>query len=269
MIQFLTPVVRRINTCGVENDSGVKRVEVAIGIVVRDGWVLICQRPHDGVLGGFWEFPGGKREPKESIDDCLRREIKEEVDLDVLIVAELAPIEHEYPHAHVTLYPRLCQIIAGEAHPHASEQLMWVRPASLADYEFPPANAPLLQWIVENVPQEHHRVALDESRIRQFARMKQANLRWHSYCLVGAIACGIGAANLIWRAIAAFRIIESSIYFLAAAALAWGCMRLLQKARELDRQVRMSSTSMADHKPDFSALSDGSQVVKNLEEMGR
>jgi len=259
----------------VETDSGPNsgspqnRVEVAIGIVVRDGWVLICQRPHDGVLGGYWEFPGGKREPNESIDDCLRREIKEEVDLDVLVVAEQTPIEHEYPHAHVTLYPRLCQIIAGEAHPHASEQLMWVRPTSLADFEFPPANAPLLQWIVENVPEERQQHELDEFRIRRIVRIKHANLRWHSYCLVGAIACGLAAANLIWRAIAGFRIVQSSIYFLAAAALAWGCFRLLNKARELDRQVRMTSTSVANHKPDFSALSDGSQVVKNLEEMGK
>jgi mutator protein MutT len=263
----LTRHVARIN-------SGlVNRVEVAIAIIVRDGSVLICQRPRDGVLGGFWEFPGGKREPDESIDDCLRREIKEEVDLDVQIVAELSPIEHEYPHAHVTLYPRLCDIVSGVPHPHASEQLMWVRPIHLAGYHFPPANAPLLQWIVENVtpeeeppPAQRRTDELDELRIRKIARLSQANMRWRSYCLVGAIACGLGAANLLWRAIVASRLLPTTLYLLAAIVMVWACFRLLRKARELDRRSPAQNTPTSP--PDFSTLSDGSHVVKNLEDMG-
>jgi mutator protein MutT len=125
-----------------------KRIQVAIGIITRQGQILICQRESNNALGDFWEFPGGKCEPGESPHDCLLREIREEVDLVVEIVEPLAKIQHDYPHASITLHPFLCRHVSGEARALASQRILWVRPDELREHQFPPANATLLAEII-------------------------------------------------------------------------------------------------------------------------
>ena len=125
-----------------------KRVEVAIGIVMRSGRVLICQRrPHDP-LGGYWEFPGGKKEPGESIEQCLVRELAEELAIEVRPIEALPPIAFDYADATVALHPYLCEIVQGDAQPLAAERLEWVEPADLARFRFPPANDALIADLV-------------------------------------------------------------------------------------------------------------------------
>ena len=81
--------------------SGV--IEVAAGVIFRDSRVLITQRRKDDHLGGLWEFPGGKREPSESYEDCLRRELREELGIEVEVGEVLASLTHAYPDKTVHL----------------------------------------------------------------------------------------------------------------------------------------------------------------------
>lgn len=125
-----------------------KQIEVAIGIVHHDQRILICKRGQQGPLAGFWEFPGGKREPDEMIEECLKRELQEELAITILPVRALECIEHTYPHALVRLYPFICRLVAGRPIPLACEELRWIAPEELHLYSFPPANDELIPRIV-------------------------------------------------------------------------------------------------------------------------
>lgn len=124
-----------------------KRIDVAIGIVVRAGRVLVCQRRNGGDFGGLWEFPGGKCEAGESPRQCLVRELREELGIQVEPSRALDVLEHDYPTIHVRLHPFLCNLVAGEPHPLESQRLEWTDPPSLRTYSFPAANEPLLTEI--------------------------------------------------------------------------------------------------------------------------
>jgi mutator protein MutT len=125
-----------------------KRVQVAIAVVFREGKLLICQRKQDADLGGFWEFPGGKIEPGESAQQCLHRELMEEVGIRADVVSELPIIQHEYPTVHIQIQPFLCRHVEGEARPIECTKIDWIEPAQLNEYAFPPANAALIDDLI-------------------------------------------------------------------------------------------------------------------------
>jgi mutator protein MutT len=126
-----------------------ERVDAAIAIVAKQGKILICQRKNDKALGGFWEFPGGKREPGESLEDCLRRELREELAIEVRPLRALTPIEHDYPHVHVRLHPFLCAHDSGQITHLECQTSRWIDPPALRDFRFPPANEPLLEEVIK------------------------------------------------------------------------------------------------------------------------
>ena len=131
-----------------------QEISVALGIVLREGTVLLCQRRHDNpVLPGVWEFPGGKAELGESMQDCLHRELLEEVNIHVEVVGRLPLVEHVYPTRRVQLHPFVCIHRRGEPESLQSEQCRWVHPEALKDYDFPPANEVVLEslwkWLME------------------------------------------------------------------------------------------------------------------------
>ncbi|WP_254944468.1 8-oxo-dGTP diphosphatase MutT [Cyanobium sp. AMD-g] len=118
-----------------------------IGVgVVRDGQgrVLIDQRLQEGLLGGLWEFPGGKQEPGEAIEATIERELREELAIEVTVAEELITLEHAYSHKRLRFVVHLCQWLAGEPQPLASQQVRWVAPEELASYPFPAANARII-----------------------------------------------------------------------------------------------------------------------------
>src|SRR5882762_10747566 len=78
-------------------------IEVAAGLVFRDGKLLITQRPAGGHLAGLWEFPGGKREPRETFEQCLQRELKEELGIEVEVHEPIESLTHDYPEKTVHL----------------------------------------------------------------------------------------------------------------------------------------------------------------------
>jgi len=108
---------------------------VTAAVIRKDGQVLIAQRPADGLLGGLWEFPGGKLQAGEDLVTCLKREIIEELGVAVSVGRGLGVYRHAYTHFKVTLHAFECALADGsqpEAHEHAG--LRWVLPSELMDY---------------------------------------------------------------------------------------------------------------------------------------
>jgi mutator protein MutT len=136
------------------------RTDVVIGIVGRAGQVLICQRPAGKSFAGFWEFPGGKREAGETIEQCLRRELREELAIEVTPVRALSTIDHDYPRGRIRLHPWLCDHHRGEPQLLAVQRVLWVEPLELKDYQFPPANDALIAEAIESLlaPRRHRKV---------------------------------------------------------------------------------------------------------------
>lgn len=123
-------------------------IEVAAGLVFRRGNLLITQRPAEAHLGGLWEFPGGKREPGETLEQCLQRELNEELGIEVEVGDLLESLTHVYPEKTVCLNFYLCQLSKGEPEPIGCSSLKWVRPNQLRDFEFPPADERILERLL-------------------------------------------------------------------------------------------------------------------------
>ncbi len=121
-----------------------KVIEVAAGLVFRNGRLLITQRRPGDHLEGLWEFPGGKREPGESFEACLKRELQEELGIDVQVGDLLDSVLHRYPGKTVRLNFYCCRCLAGEPQALGCQDLAWIYPAQLESYSFPPADQQLL-----------------------------------------------------------------------------------------------------------------------------
>ena len=119
-------------------------INVAAGLVFRAGKLLVAQRKVGSHLAGLWEFPGGKREPDESWEDCLRRELREELAVEVEVGRCFSEVTHAYPGKTVRLRFFVCSLVSGEPRPVDCAALGWVTPEGLGDREFPPADEQLL-----------------------------------------------------------------------------------------------------------------------------
>jgi 8-oxo-dGTP diphosphatase len=121
----------------------------AAALVDRDNRVLISKRPEGKQLAGLWEFPGGKVNPGETPEAALRRELAEELGIDVCETC-LAPFtfaSHAYKDFHLLMPLFLCRNWDGEVEPQEGQEIAWVRAKRLADYPMPPADAPLIPWL--------------------------------------------------------------------------------------------------------------------------
>jgi mutator protein MutT len=123
----------------------VKVIDVAAGLVFRDGKLLITQRLVGGHLGGFWEFPGGKVEPDETFDEALHRELDEELAIKVQLISLVDSVEHAYPEKTVRLKFYLCRWRKNEPKPIGCSSFAWVTREELVNYTFPAADAQLIE----------------------------------------------------------------------------------------------------------------------------
>jgi mutator protein MutT len=124
-----------------------KSIEVSAGLVFRNGKLLITQRHKDAHLGGLWEFPGGKREPNETFEECLARELREELGIEVEVGEVLESITHSYPEKTVLLKFFRCRWKHNEPKPIDCLDLKWVTADELRNYEFPAADGRLLEML--------------------------------------------------------------------------------------------------------------------------
>lgn len=111
--------------------------DVTAAVIHRNGKVLIAQRPADGMLGGLWEFPGGKKQPGESLPDCLKREIREELAVEIEVGEPVVSVQHSYTHFKITLHAFHCRLVAGQPQAVQVADWRWVTLEELDRYAFP------------------------------------------------------------------------------------------------------------------------------------
>jgi len=121
----------------------------AAALVDSDGRVLLCQRPKGKQLEGLWEFPGGKVESGETPEECLIRELDEELGIQVAqaCLAPFAFTSHGYEKFHLLMPLFLCRRWTGLVQRKEHEALAWVKPNNMGDYPMPPADLPLVAWL--------------------------------------------------------------------------------------------------------------------------
>ncbi len=118
----------------------VPHYDVAVGVIWKTGRILIARREDDRMLGGLWEFPGGKQQGDESLEQTVRREVREETGLRVRVGEPYATVRHAYSHFRITLTAFRCEWKTGQPTPRTSVELKWIRPGDLRLYPFPRAN---------------------------------------------------------------------------------------------------------------------------------
>ena len=126
-------------------------IKVVCGIIFKDNLVLICRRKPEKSLGGYWEFPGGKVEEAETHEDSLKRELVEELNLNVNIKRHFFDTVHHYENITIELISFICETenIATESTDH--DQLDWVKVDDLLNWKLAPADIPIAKELIEKL----------------------------------------------------------------------------------------------------------------------
>lgn len=127
---------------------------VTAAVIVRAGLLLIARRPANGLLGGLWEFPGGKLEAGETLQDCLRREIREELAAEVDVDAFIGVYRHGYTHFKVTLHAFFCHILHREPRAMQASEIQWVAPRQLIDFPMGKIDRQIAKTLIEHFSAE-------------------------------------------------------------------------------------------------------------------
>lgn len=124
----------------------IRHVHVSCAIIERDGLILAAQRSAVMSLPLKWEFPGGKIHEGETPEQCLQRELVEEMGIHVRVGQGLPVTTHNYPDFTVTLYPFVCAIESGEIILHEHAAVAWLPPERLLELDWAEADLPILSW---------------------------------------------------------------------------------------------------------------------------
>ena len=124
--------------------------EVTAAIIIEDGKILIAKRK-DGNIKGKWEFPGGKVEENETFEDCLKREIKEELDMEIEIVRPFETIIHEYENGKIKLISFIVRPITKDIVLSSHDDVKWVEKGDLLNYDLAAADIPIAQKLVIDI----------------------------------------------------------------------------------------------------------------------
>ncbi|MDJ0798558.1 MAG: 8-oxo-dGTP diphosphatase MutT [Calothrix sp. MO_167.B12] len=135
------------------NLENVQLPHKVIGVAViwnKQGKILIDRRRPEGLMGGLWEFPGGKIEPGETIEECIHREIREELGIQIEVGEHLLTIDHTYTHLRVSLTVHHCRYLQGIPQPLECDEVRWVNLDELDQFTFPQANTQIIHVIQKN-----------------------------------------------------------------------------------------------------------------------
>lgn len=121
--------------------------EVAAALIEEKGKFLVTQRFPNAHLGLYWEFPGGKKEPGESLEACLRREILEELNVFSEVQTFVGEYVYDYPDRRVILYFYQCRILGGIPEAKGCHDLKWIAPCEMKEEDFPPADRSIIQML--------------------------------------------------------------------------------------------------------------------------
>ncbi len=124
--------------------------EVTAGLIWKDGRLLISKRKDEGLLGGLWEFPGGKVEVGETHRECLARELDEELGIRVQVGDKYAVVKHTYEHFRITLHVFYCRYVGGPPRARQVQRWVWVKPTELTKYDFPPADRLVIERLARD-----------------------------------------------------------------------------------------------------------------------
>lgn len=126
-------------------------IEVAVALIQKEGRYLIARRLESSILGGHWEFPGGKCRRGERFEQCLKREMHEELGVTVKVLRFYRTVDYVYPDQTLKLHFYFCCIVTGEPRALSSQEIRWVKREDLGQYRFPPANDLLIQELISEV----------------------------------------------------------------------------------------------------------------------
>mgnify|MGYP002777063186 CR=1 FL=1 len=135
-----------------ETRSPIPRKVIGVAVIWNAaGQILIDRRKQAGLLGGLWEFPGGKVEPGETIAECIQREIQEELGIEIEVGKLLIVVDHTYSHFHVTLNVHHCRYLSGDPQPIECDEVRWVELHELEQFPFPKANLQIIEALRQGV----------------------------------------------------------------------------------------------------------------------
>jgi 8-oxo-dGTP diphosphatase len=133
-----------------KNNGGKTMKEVTAAIIIKSGKILICQRSKTDNLSGKWEFPGGKIEPGETPEECLKREIKEELSIEVEVCGKFGESIYEYPAGEIKLMAFYADWKSGDIELNVHDSFEWVSKESIGEFNFAPADIPFVNKIAES-----------------------------------------------------------------------------------------------------------------------
>jgi 8-oxo-dGTP diphosphatase len=123
---------------------------IGVGVIWNDQkQILIDRRRQEGTMGGLWEFPGGKIELGETVEECIQREIKEELGIEIEVREHLITIDHTYTHLRVSLTVHHCRYLTGIPQPLECDEIRWVEMDELEQFAFPQANSQIIAALKE------------------------------------------------------------------------------------------------------------------------
>ena len=125
------------------------KLVVTAAVIERDGAYLVTRRTGGVHLEGYWEFPGGKCDGDETLPECLRRELLEELGVDARIGSEILAVTHDYPERSVELHFFSCELL-GSPSPLLGQEMRWVKREDLASLQFPAADDELIVFLSAN-----------------------------------------------------------------------------------------------------------------------
>ena len=123
---------------------------VTAAAIIRDGKVLIAQRQQGSHMEYKWEFPGGKLEPDETPEECIIREIKEEMDIDIEVIDIYKVVKFKYEEKDILLLCYLCRIIKGDGRAIECNDFKWVTKDELPGFDFVPADLPIVEKLIND-----------------------------------------------------------------------------------------------------------------------